>query len=278
MRLRISIRGRVPPSVGLKSVGPVLLSNDEYGHFEGKNYSNDQIINDTMSDNEVVAPDVFPRFMFFLFLTFFSYEFFVSFEIYLEECFMSAKQYSNARHEHMNDCKKKKVMAVRFFFSYFASFDFLSSDYLRQWLNYCKTPWVHCIIWGMNHLKTNTFVSPPWKIYHSCLITNSFSYQHLLNQRIDSRCNDFLGKENNHFFPLLPVGIRKKHDACSFVSCLGTGLPEWQFVPFPILWLINVFLIKMSSLSRKCIEMFAYGISPFPPRSPSFNPCPSPSS
>ena len=58
MRLRISIRGRVRPSVC-----PVF-SNDEYALnvcilFEIQIYlSNDIIINDTMSNDEVVASDV----------------------------------------------------------------------------------------------------------------------------------------------------------------------------------------------------------------------------
>ena len=41
----------------------VLLSNDEYGRFEGKKSSNDIIINDTMSDDEVVASDVPPQYL-----------------------------------------------------------------------------------------------------------------------------------------------------------------------------------------------------------------------
>ena len=59
----------VRPSVGPKvrpSVCPVLFLNDEYGHFEVKKSSNDIIINDTMSDDEVVASDVPPRYLFTL--------------------------------------------------------------------------------------------------------------------------------------------------------------------------------------------------------------------
>ena len=64
MRLRISIRGCVRPSVRRSvrpSVCPVLFSNDEYGRFLGKKSLNN--INDTMSEDELVASDVPPRYL-----------------------------------------------------------------------------------------------------------------------------------------------------------------------------------------------------------------------
>ena len=56
-------------SVG-SSVCPVLFSNDEYSRFEDKKSSNDIIINDTMSDDEEVASDVSPRYLFSLYMSF----------------------------------------------------------------------------------------------------------------------------------------------------------------------------------------------------------------
>ena len=67
MRLRISIRGRVRPSVRRsvrRFVGPALFLNDEYGNFESHKSSNDIINNGRMSDDEVVASDVLPRYLF----------------------------------------------------------------------------------------------------------------------------------------------------------------------------------------------------------------------
>ena len=58
MRLRISIRGRIRPSVRLSRV----ISN--MAVFEGKESSNDKINNDKMSDDGVVASDVPSRFLF----------------------------------------------------------------------------------------------------------------------------------------------------------------------------------------------------------------------
>ena len=76
MRLRISIRGHVRPSVRPSvgpsvrrsvrtSVGPVLFSNDDYGCFQGEKTSNNIKNNGTMSEDEVVASDVPPRYLFF---------------------------------------------------------------------------------------------------------------------------------------------------------------------------------------------------------------------
>ena len=67
MRLSISISGRVGPSEGLTvgpEVRPVLLLLTSMVVFEGKKSSNDIIINDAMSDDEVVASDVPPRYLF----------------------------------------------------------------------------------------------------------------------------------------------------------------------------------------------------------------------
>ena len=59
------------PSVR-RSVCPVIFSNDKDGRFEGKKSSNDITINDTMSDDKVVASDVSPRYLFpFIFLVLF---------------------------------------------------------------------------------------------------------------------------------------------------------------------------------------------------------------
>ena len=62
MRLRISIRGRVRPSVrsSVRPYVPSYFRPTNMVVFEGKKSSNDIIINDTMSDDEVVASDV-PR-------------------------------------------------------------------------------------------------------------------------------------------------------------------------------------------------------------------------
>ena len=65
MRLRISIRGRVRPSVG-PSVGPSYVTRyfrrTNMAIFESKKSSNDIVNNGTMSDDEVVATDVPPRY------------------------------------------------------------------------------------------------------------------------------------------------------------------------------------------------------------------------
>ena len=60
----VSVRPSVRPSVY-----PVLFLNDEIRQtntavFEGKKSSNEIVINDTMSDDEVVASDVLPRYLF----------------------------------------------------------------------------------------------------------------------------------------------------------------------------------------------------------------------
>ena len=59
MRLRISKRGRVRPSVG-PSVGLSRTAN--MTTFEGRKSSNDIKINDTIRDDEEVASDVPPRY------------------------------------------------------------------------------------------------------------------------------------------------------------------------------------------------------------------------
>ena len=64
MRLRISIRGRVRPSV--HPYVPCYFRKTIMAVFEGKKSSNDIINNDTMSDDEVVAFYVPPRYLFFL--------------------------------------------------------------------------------------------------------------------------------------------------------------------------------------------------------------------
>ena len=66
MRLRISIRGRVRPSVG-PSVGwsvPSYFRTPNMAVFEGKKSSNDILNDGIMSDDEVVASDVPPRYLF----------------------------------------------------------------------------------------------------------------------------------------------------------------------------------------------------------------------
>ena len=67
MRLRSSISGRVRPSVRPSvgpSVGPSRVIFDK-AIFEGKKSSNVITRNDTMSDDEVVASDVPPRYLLF---------------------------------------------------------------------------------------------------------------------------------------------------------------------------------------------------------------------
>ena len=70
MRRRISTRGCVRPSVR-RSVGPSVrmsvpcyFQKTNMAVFEGKKSSNDIINNDTMSDDEVVASYVPPRYLF----------------------------------------------------------------------------------------------------------------------------------------------------------------------------------------------------------------------
>ena len=67
MRPRISIRDHVRPLVCpflSPSVCSMLFSNNKYAVIEGKKSSNDIIINDTISDHEVVASDIPPRYLF----------------------------------------------------------------------------------------------------------------------------------------------------------------------------------------------------------------------
>ena len=61
MRLRISVRGRVPRSVGASV--PCYFRTTNIAVFEGIKSSNDIINNGTMSDDEVVASDVPPRYL-----------------------------------------------------------------------------------------------------------------------------------------------------------------------------------------------------------------------
>ena len=62
MRLRISIRGCVRPSVG-RSV-PSYFRTPNMAVFECEKSSTDIVNNGTMSDDEVVASDVPPRYLF----------------------------------------------------------------------------------------------------------------------------------------------------------------------------------------------------------------------
>ena len=61
MRLRISVRGCVRPSVG--TYVPRYFRTTNIALFEGKKSSNDIIINDTMSDDEQVASYVPPWYL-----------------------------------------------------------------------------------------------------------------------------------------------------------------------------------------------------------------------
>ena len=55
------MKGRVSPSVR-----PVFFSSDEYmAIFESKKSSNDNMINDMMSDDDELASDVPPRYLFY---------------------------------------------------------------------------------------------------------------------------------------------------------------------------------------------------------------------
>ena len=63
MRLRISIKGHVRPSV--RPYVPCYFQTTNVAVSEGKKSSTDIIINDIMSDDEVVASDVPPRYLFF---------------------------------------------------------------------------------------------------------------------------------------------------------------------------------------------------------------------
>ena len=76
MRLRISIRGRVRPSVG--PYVPRYFRTTNMAVFEGKKSSNDILNNGTMSADEVVASDVPPRYLLIknLSLSFLSHLFF----------------------------------------------------------------------------------------------------------------------------------------------------------------------------------------------------------
>ena len=80
MRRRISIRGHVRPSVRpsvRRSVGPYVpryFRTTNMAIFEGKRSSNDIMTNDTMSDDEVVASDVPPRYLFTITFTCFQFE------------------------------------------------------------------------------------------------------------------------------------------------------------------------------------------------------------
>ena len=62
MRLRISIRGRVRPSV--RRMVPCYFRTTKIVVFEGKKSLNDFINNATMCDDEVVASYVPPRYLF----------------------------------------------------------------------------------------------------------------------------------------------------------------------------------------------------------------------
>ena len=80
MRLRISIRGYVRPSVRLsvrRSVRwsvvpsvPCYFRKSNLAVFEGKKSSNDILNDSIMSDDEVVASDVPPRYLFLLLFCF----------------------------------------------------------------------------------------------------------------------------------------------------------------------------------------------------------------
>ena len=81
MRLRISVRGRDRPSVH-RCVGPSVLCyfrTMNMADFEGEKSSNDIINNDRMSDNEVVASDVPPRYLLIFDARFLFHDFPVSF-------------------------------------------------------------------------------------------------------------------------------------------------------------------------------------------------------
>ena len=62
MRLRISVRGRVRPSVG-PSI-PCYFRMTNMAVFEGRKSTNDFSNNDTVRDDEVVASYVSPRYLF----------------------------------------------------------------------------------------------------------------------------------------------------------------------------------------------------------------------
>ena len=62
-RSRPSVHPLIRRSVS-PSVRPVLFSKDKYGRFERNRSSNDIVNNDTMSDDEEVASDVPPRYLF----------------------------------------------------------------------------------------------------------------------------------------------------------------------------------------------------------------------
>ena len=66
MRLRISIRGHVRPSV--RPSVPCYFRMTNMANFEDKKSSNDVMDNDIISDDEVVASYVPPRYLFCLLL------------------------------------------------------------------------------------------------------------------------------------------------------------------------------------------------------------------